>query len=82
VTPPEFVHGVANLQITREQDEPQPVFLVKYERYARAFADQDVESVRSINGRLITDRVYLTKDKEDWVIYRMDRLREAPLESP
>jgi hypothetical protein len=82
VTPPEFLHGVAGLQITREQPEPQPVFLVKYERYARAFADQDVESVNPVNGRQITDRVYLTQDKEDWVIYRIDRLRETPLENP
>ena len=82
VDPPFFVHGVADLQITREQGEPNPVFLVTYERYARAFADQEIESTGPVNGRLIVDRCYLQLDKEDWVIYRMDRLKEQPLESP
>ena len=78
--PPSFVHGVADLQITREKDEPEPIFLVEYARYARVFEDQEMESVRPINGRRITDRAYLRRDKEDWVIYRIERVRVAGLE--
>jgi hypothetical protein len=80
VVAPSFVHGVARLQVTREQDEPEPVFLAKYERYARAFEDQAIETSPPVNGRRVTDRLFLKQDKGDWVIYRIDRLRNEPLD--
>ena len=79
VVSPSFVHGVSRLQITRESGDPEPVFLATYERYARAFEDQSLEAAPAINGRKVTDRLYLKQDKGDWVIYRIDRLRTEPL---
>jgi len=79
VSSPSFVHGATRLDIARERDEPQPVFLAKYERYARAFEDQAIEAAPPVNGRKVSDRVYLRQDKGDWVIYRIERLRTEPL---
>jgi hypothetical protein len=79
VASPSFVHGVAGLQLTRERGEPEPVFVASYERYARAFEDQAIETAPAVNGRKVTDRLYLRQDKADWVIFRIARLRSEPL---
>ncbi len=79
VASPFFVHGVTRLVVTRERGEPEPVFTATYERYARVFEDQAMETAPAVNGRKVTDRLYLRKDKEDWVIYRIERLRSEPL---
>lgn len=79
VSAPSFVHGVTRLEITRERGEPQPVFVATYERYARAFEDQTIETAPAANGRKVVDRLSLRQDKGDWVIFSIERLRTEPL---
>jgi hypothetical protein len=79
VASPAFVHGVTRLEVARERGEPEPIFVASYERYARAFEDQAIETAPPVNGRKVTDRLFLRQDKGDWVITRIERLRTEPL---
>jgi hypothetical protein len=84
------VYGVTDLQITEEAGEPDPVYLVSYEKWspdtsAEAGSDagggSDVATVGTLH-RKIVDRVWLRRDKGDWVIYRLDRLSQETLAAP
>ena len=73
--PPEVsIYGAANLEIVAEQGEPEPVFLVSYD-----FFSPGGDSVESFNfGTPMRERVFLRRDKEDWVIFNF---QEVPVPS-
>jgi len=74
------VYGVTNLSIRAEQGEPQPVYLVSYQKWTPVPGGGDVTAAAPrFQGSAVTDRVYMKKDHGDWVIYRIDRLRTEPL---
>lgn len=78
------VYGVTGLSITTEQGEPQPVFRVTYEKWTPTPGGGDSGSPGAprFQGAAVTDRVFLKKDRGDWVIYRIDRLTSESLATP
>ena len=80
---PRTLYGVTNLLISREQTEPQPVFLVSYDKWTPLAASEGPAPGQNpaprFDGQSVQDRVFMEKDHGDWVIYRIDRLRSDPL---
>ncbi|HVO37445.1 MAG TPA: hypothetical protein VMV03_00310 [Spirochaetia bacterium] len=94
------VYGVTGLSITAEQGEPQPVFLVTYEKWTPTPGGGDSASpggtsggasgapsgsaaaAPRFQGSAVTDRIFMKKDRGDWVIYRIDRLRSEAIATP
>jgi hypothetical protein len=84
---PETLYGVTALSVTQEQGEPNPVFLAKYDKWNPApptdtAAAPDLNAIPQSEGHSMQDRVFLRKDKGDWVIYKIDRLQSNPLPAP
>jgi hypothetical protein len=84
---PQTLYGVTGLVIAPEKPEPTPVFLVTYDKWTpvpasdTATPNQQQSSPR-YEGHAVQDRVFMKKDRGDWVIYRIDRVRSAPLPLP
>lgn len=76
---PQSVYGTVMDRITEEQGEPSPVFLVEYEKWTPLSGDSVPASGRRSEGQKVTDRALLRKDREDWVIYKIDRLSSTPI---
>lgn len=77
------LYGVANLSIVQEQREPNPVFLVKYQKWVPLPNENagkvPVPAILQRSEEIdMTDRVSLKQDRGDWVIYSIDRQRSAP----
>lgn len=76
-------YGIANLQINFVRgNEEEQVFDVEYEKWSPNYDSEIVDETSvmlGIVGRRIEERVYLTRDKGDWVIYRFDRTADDPL---
>jgi hypothetical protein len=76
--------GIVRLYIIQEKPEPDPVFIVEYEKW---FTEKDPKSATwelafIIRGFKIKDRLSLKKDRKDWVIYNIDRIEETPVKIP
>jgi hypothetical protein len=87
LTPPTTLFGVTSFHVTQEQGEPSPVYLVSYERWMPAQTTEGITSPTdapasgpTFSGANITDRVHLKKDREDWVIYKIDRIEETAID--
>ncbi len=83
--PPQTLYGVTNLSLTQEQGEPDPVFLASYQRWnpaPRPDSDTMDNSPPQSEGHAVTDRLWLKKDRGDWVIYRIDRVSISLLPAP
>ena len=83
--PPMTLYGVTGLTITEEQGEPGPVYQVKYDKWnpaPPADAAPGADVVPRSEGHAVTDRVWMKRDRQDWVIYRIDRLSIAELPAP
>jgi hypothetical protein len=90
---PTTLFGVTGLSLKQEQEEPNPIFTASYDKWNPAVAGDAAppaggasssgltESPKS-EGHRIVDRVWLRKDRGDWVIYRIDRVSEDPLPAP
>jgi hypothetical protein len=91
IASPATVYGVTGLSLKEEQPAPAPVFLVTYDKWNPA-PPPDTDAMPAITdtprseGHRVTERVWLKKDKGDWVIYKIDRRGEdllpAPLTAP
>jgi len=84
---PSTLYGVTGLSVTREQSEPSPVYLVTYDKWnpagsSEADASLSANAVSRSEGHHVTDRVLMRKDKDDWVIYKIERLSADPLPAP
>jgi len=78
----QFVYGVTDLSITREEGLPNPIFSSSFIKWQRADIPKDFkELVIYPEGLKITERLYLKKDGDDWVIYKRIRLKEEKLPS-
>ncbi len=87
LTSPQSLYGVTGLALTQEQDPPAPVFLVKYDKWNPASSPDtgkapSMDAIPQSEGHHIIDRVWLKRDKGDWVIYKIDRLSADPLPAP
>jgi hypothetical protein len=84
---PASLYGVTGLAIKQEQGEPSPVFVVTYDKW-NPIGAPDTGSMPDLNalvyseGHAVQDRVSLRKDKGDWVIYKIDRVKEELLPAP
>ncbi len=83
IPPPQTLYGVTGLVITQEAPEPQPVFRVSYDKWTPVSVSDEAaaspQAAPRYEGQSVQDRVLLKKDRGDWVIYRIDRLRSTPL---
>ena len=78
IPPPRTLYGVTGLKIVQEAPEPSPVFLVSYDKWTPLPSDESTTGQQTgprYEGRSVQDRVFLKRDRGDWVIYRIDRLR-------
>jgi hypothetical protein len=85
IASPMTLYGVTGLSITEEQGEPSPLYLVKYDKWNPATpADTapGVDVVPRSEGHTVTDRVWMKRDRQDWVMYRIDRLKSTDLPPP
>ncbi|HTZ52235.1 MAG TPA: hypothetical protein VMF68_11275 [Spirochaetia bacterium] len=83
--PPQTLYGVTNLELTQERGEPDPVFLVHYQKWnpaPRPEADATDASPPRSEGHAVSDRLFLKRDRGDWAIYRIDRLSSTELPAP
>jgi hypothetical protein len=77
-----ILYGVTQLTITEIHGEPDPVFIAEYEQwYSQAVEteDQEGDTLLSYYGTKIEEELYLRKDRNDWVIYKIEKLKEIPL---
>lgn len=83
IPPGRTLYGVTGLSIVQQKPEPSPVFLVSYDKWTPIPATEESGSNRPAGpryeGHAIIDRVSLRKDRGDWVIDTIDRMRAAPL---
>jgi hypothetical protein len=76
----QFVFGVTDLRITREENGPNPVFEASFIKWQRAEVGQDAKQlVVYPQGFRIAERLYLKQDGEDWVIFKRTRFKEEQL---
>jgi len=76
---PQSVYGTIVGTLTEEQGEPNPVFLVEYEKWVPLSGDSETATTQRSEGQKVKDRLLLKKDKGDWVIYMIDRLSSVPI---
>jgi hypothetical protein len=82
---PTRLYGVTGLAVTEEEGQPNPVFLVKYDKWNPApapDASPGVDTIPQSEGHAVTDRVWMKTDHGDWVIYRIDRIGRIELPPP
>jgi hypothetical protein len=74
------IYGAILREIKEEAGEPEPVYLVTYQKWAPQPEEGvgDEQSTKSY-GYDRTDRVLLRRDKGDWVIFRIERLVSTPV---
>ncbi|NOY08461.1 MAG: hypothetical protein GXP33_06440 [Spirochaetes bacterium] len=82
--PPLSVYGVLDLNIKTLSPEPEPVFLAEYHKWVPVSEDENTgntkaELKKAYQGFAVTDKLYLKKDRGDWVIYRIERLNKKPI---
>ena len=83
--PPLSVYGVLNLKIETLRPEPRPIFLVNYQKWVPVSQDQNTGNTtakedKAYQGFSVTDKLYLKKDRGDWVIFRIERLKREPID--
>ncbi len=83
------VYGVTDLSITEEAAAPSPVFRVDYVKWTPATPADTGEGAAAeapkgprFSATERSDRVRLRRDRGDWVIFRIEKLRERPVEPP
>jgi hypothetical protein len=86
---PRTVFGVTDLSISRVSGGADPEFQVVYDKWMPRSDSGDASQATSapplgptFMGTKTTDLVFLKKDREDWVIYRIDRQKEEPIAVP
>ncbi len=84
--PAKKVYGVTGLSITEERGEPDPRFLVNYQKWIPIPPKDDAvpssapPAGPSFEGKTVMDRVSLQRERDYWVIYRIDRLWADPID--
>jgi hypothetical protein len=90
---PSSLFGVTGLSVVQEQGEPAPVYRAQYDLWNPAqpadvpggLADTGgapAQTAPRSEGHRVADRLWLKQDKGDWVIYKIERLRQDPLPPP
>jgi hypothetical protein len=83
---PAALYGVTGLALTWEQAEPTPVFTAAYDKWNPASGGDappaGTAAAPKSEGHHVVDKVWLRRDRGDWVIHRIDRQSEVPLPAP
>jgi hypothetical protein len=76
------VYGVANLRLEgiRPPVEGEAAFRVSYEKWYPTGMSEESQGEGSLVGFGRVDRVFLRKNRGDWVIYRIERLEDRTIE--
>ncbi len=86
LAPTQSLYGVTGLSIRQDQGEPTPIFTVSYDKWTPVAAPADASAEASAaprsEGHAVTDRIFLKKDRGDWVIYRIDQQSSEPIPVP
>ena len=72
VSPPDYVYGILNLKINSEPDNNQNVFTVSYEKWEPITSNEN--GILGYMSYRVKDKVYLKKDRNAWVIYKLETL--------
>ena len=74
-------YGVAHLEIRPlPAPEGEQAFEAHYERWFPDYEVAELTGRNAIAGLLIVDRLALRTDRDDWVIYRIDRISEERID--
>ncbi|MBN2531627.1 MAG: hypothetical protein JXB88_01980 [Spirochaetales bacterium] len=71
------MYGMIDIKTQQKRDEPEPIFLVSYEKWYTETENTNQEITGgTINyyGSAITEQFYLKKERNAWVIYRIEEL--------
>ena len=83
---PSVLFGVTGLSVAQEQGEPVPVYRAQFDLWNPAQAPDTAggaaQAAPKSEGHRVIDRLWVKQDKGDWVIYRIERLRQDPLPPP
>jgi hypothetical protein len=77
--------GVTGLSETQEESGTAPVFQATYDKWnpaPSADATPSTAGAARSEGHSRVDRLWLKRDRGDWVIWRIERLLDDPLPSP
>jgi hypothetical protein len=78
----QFVYGITDLSITKEQEIPRPIFLVTFSKWMPSEIPEQYDELTVYpQGYRISERLYLKQDGEDWVIFRRTRFKEEKIPS-
>jgi hypothetical protein len=76
-------YGIANLKLNFVRgNEEEQVFDVEYEKWSPNYDSEVIDEhsvMLGIIGKQIEERLFLRRDKGDWVIYRIERTEEETL---
>ncbi|MBN2738959.1 MAG: hypothetical protein JXR70_18405 [Spirochaetales bacterium] len=75
------VSGIVKLSITMLQDEPAPLFRNEYEFWrTEADPEADIDELKLVFiGDHIVEDLYLRKDREFWVISKIESIKNEPI---
>jgi hypothetical protein len=74
-------YGVANLRLEAlTAPEGERRYEVTYERWLPDYEQAEITGRAGITGLLVVDIVSVRTDKDDWVIYEIDRVSEDPID--
>jgi hypothetical protein len=76
------LYGATGLSVTEEQGPPAPVLRAEYEMWIPVTAEGPPSAAPACEGHRRVDRLWLKRDRGDWVIHRIERLRDDLLTTP
>jgi hypothetical protein len=78
--------GVTGLAVTQEEGEPMPVFQAAYDKWTPAPTPSKASALSAgpslFEGHRKVDRLWLKRDRGDWMIYRIEHIRDDLLPTP
>jgi hypothetical protein len=80
VEKPQYIFGIIDLIISEEKPIPEPVYIVKYQKWEPYFDDNKNTGVQNKNFNVI-DRVYLHYNSKYWLIYKIDNLENSEIKN-
>lgn len=77
VNPPSYVYGILDLNIKKESGGTETIYTASYEKWEPVINENESDEKRvQYQGFKIKDKVYLTKHKKYWLIYKIDRIEK------
>ena len=75
-----LLYGVIGLKLFPVRDIPEPVFRAEYEKWTpELYENSNSDKYYISRGYFIKELVYLTRDKNDWVIFQFKLQEQIPV---